>query len=195
MDKWGWFFGWVGVAALVLCLPLTVLGNLLTPRIREWWGRTTENRALNRFAWIQGQVSTINYFDQHPSDALGECLQEFWKVAGYGGCVFVSLIFMMLSRYPSSIQFFQMVVPSNPYFCQGIALGLSGALIYFCFPSACVALFDLGGLVKNMATVKACQERRGRLAEEAARLLAAYSRLRQTDDKPMGSSTQSESAN
>jgi len=39
----------VGVAALVLAIPMSILANIFTPKVRDWWGTTSKVRALKRY--------------------------------------------------------------------------------------------------------------------------------------------------
>jgi hypothetical protein len=50
------FFGWVGVVALLLVVPLNILSNTLTPHVQEWWATSTRARASKRIKWIDRQL-------------------------------------------------------------------------------------------------------------------------------------------
>jgi hypothetical protein len=56
METWAWFFGWVGLAALILTIPLNVAANVLTPIIRDWWASTSKTRGFKRHRQISQQM-------------------------------------------------------------------------------------------------------------------------------------------
>jgi hypothetical protein len=41
---------YIGVAALILAVPLAIIANLLTPRVRDWYSTTSQRRLRNRIA-------------------------------------------------------------------------------------------------------------------------------------------------
>ncbi len=43
----------VSVVALFLTIPLSIVGNLLTPRVRTWYSTTNQKRLLNRIEQLQ----------------------------------------------------------------------------------------------------------------------------------------------
>jgi hypothetical protein len=46
----------IGVSALILTVPLTIVGNLLTPKLRDWYSTTSEKRLRARIATLTSQL-------------------------------------------------------------------------------------------------------------------------------------------
>jgi len=47
----------LGTLAVILAVPLSVVANLLTPHIRDWYGRTSSRRLKKRIALLRERVS------------------------------------------------------------------------------------------------------------------------------------------
>lgn len=68
----------VGIVALFLAVPLTILGNILTPHVREWYSTTSSKRLQRRIAQIEATLSlakTAWTFTQ-PEWAIRDTLDE-----------------------------------------------------------------------------------------------------------------------
>jgi len=59
MDKWGWFFGWVGVVALLFVVPLNILSNFLTPKVSAWWALTSVKRREDRIIYLRASINVL----------------------------------------------------------------------------------------------------------------------------------------
>jgi hypothetical protein len=46
----------VGILALMLAIPLAVVANLLTPRVREWYSTTSSKRLKKRIAQLEEKL-------------------------------------------------------------------------------------------------------------------------------------------
>jgi hypothetical protein len=72
MDKFGSFFAWVGLLAFLLAIPMSILSNLLTPRVQAWWAIQSKSRAIRRITKIQAKLDKLS--NHSPFDALTHCL-------------------------------------------------------------------------------------------------------------------------
>jgi hypothetical protein len=72
MNKWGWLFGWVGLGAFVLAIPMAIAANLLTPKVRDWWASTSRSRALKRYEMLRREIWRLK--TRSDFDYLGRCL-------------------------------------------------------------------------------------------------------------------------
>jgi hypothetical protein len=50
---------WLAIAALILAVPLSVVGNLLTPILRNWWAQRSVASLQKRIAELEGLVSDM----------------------------------------------------------------------------------------------------------------------------------------
>jgi hypothetical protein len=82
MDKWGQFFGWVGIASFLLAVPLAVLANILTPKVRDWWASTSQKRRARRYKQLGTQIS--NYEKTNMGEALSTFLLTLSRVIALG---------------------------------------------------------------------------------------------------------------
>lgn len=46
----------VSICALILAIPLSIVGNLLTPKLRDWYSTTSEKRLQARIAKLNSQL-------------------------------------------------------------------------------------------------------------------------------------------
>lgn len=72
MDK-SVIFGWIGVVALILAMPLSITANLLTPLLKDWWSATSRVRGLKRYKSLGRTISAIKRGGE--SAALASCLR------------------------------------------------------------------------------------------------------------------------
>jgi predicted PurR-regulated permease PerM len=47
----------ISIAALVLALPLGIVGNILTPKLRDWYSTTSQKRLRARIATLSAQLA------------------------------------------------------------------------------------------------------------------------------------------
>ena len=59
----------VGVAALVLAIPMSILANIFTPKVRDWWATTSKVRAFKRYKQLGREI--IKFRKETEFDALG----------------------------------------------------------------------------------------------------------------------------
>lgn len=50
----------LAIAALVLAFPLTVIGNLVTPKIRNWWAKRSVSTLEARIAKLKAELSKMD---------------------------------------------------------------------------------------------------------------------------------------
>jgi hypothetical protein len=50
MGKLNWLFGWIGLLAFLLAIPMAILANILTPKVQDAWARTSKARAYKRYS-------------------------------------------------------------------------------------------------------------------------------------------------
>jgi hypothetical protein len=60
MDKFGYFAAWVGILGVLLAIPLTVLGNILTPKLVEWWSKSSAARRAHRVKVLKGEIHDLS---------------------------------------------------------------------------------------------------------------------------------------
>jgi hypothetical protein len=62
MDRFSLIVGVAGILALIFAVPMSIVANLVTPRIRSWWGARSQGRALVRISELK-QVLALNRGD------------------------------------------------------------------------------------------------------------------------------------
>jgi hypothetical protein len=56
----------IGVVAFFLSVPMSVLANLLTPRVQNWWALRSKNAARKRIASLERNLWRISQYHEHP---------------------------------------------------------------------------------------------------------------------------------
>jgi hypothetical protein len=93
---------WITAMAIVLAIPLTILGNVLTPRVVEWYAKTTQGRLRKRIAKLEARL--------HASEAEWTFTKLEWEMyrtnnwltrGTMGGfiCLFATLAIFTLFSY------------------------------------------------------------------------------------------------
>jgi hypothetical protein len=61
-------FGWwgfvVSIVTILLAVPLSMLANLLTPKVQSWWALTSKKRLARRIRWIKYEIENPPTFVQ-----------------------------------------------------------------------------------------------------------------------------------
>lgn len=70
------FATWVGIVAFVLAVPMSVLANVLTPKVQLFWAGTAKRRAAYRLWKLEEELKRLQWYDDNPIDAIGSLL--FW---------------------------------------------------------------------------------------------------------------------
>jgi len=85
----------IGTSALILAVPLSIVGNLLTPKLRDWYSATSEKKLQARIAALMRQLrqseqewtfTTVEWI-QYRTNA--RAIQTFFWLFG---CIFMSVI-------------------------------------------------------------------------------------------------------
>lgn len=93
----GWWGFWVGIAAIVLTVPLSMIGNILTPKVQNWWATRSENAMKKRIHTLRSRLA--DYESRFPEmtefeDVVSECLVSIVLMAMYiSPGVFMILVF------------------------------------------------------------------------------------------------------
>lgn len=53
---------WLAIAALVLAIPFGIIGNLLTPILKNWWARRSVIALGERIAELEGSLKNMDGF-------------------------------------------------------------------------------------------------------------------------------------
>jgi hypothetical protein len=49
----------IALVAILLAIPLSVLANLLTPKVQRWWGTTSRSRKIKRMENLKNELERI----------------------------------------------------------------------------------------------------------------------------------------
>jgi len=60
MDRFGIFAAWVGIVAFFLAIPMSVLGNILTPKLLSFWATTSLVRKERRIAKLRIDLKLLD---------------------------------------------------------------------------------------------------------------------------------------
>jgi len=92
----GWWGIFLSAVAILLAIPLSVVGNLLTPRLRNWWAQRSvnslRNRIINlekRLAFVSVSYKEIGEFEDFVLELLDTL---FYVVAGGAECTGFALL-------------------------------------------------------------------------------------------------------
>jgi hypothetical protein len=78
---------------LALAIPLSIIANLLTPRIQQWWASTSRSRKLKRIDAIKEELATIA-----SRSVKDEILWRASVILIFLALVFVSMAMMVFSE-------------------------------------------------------------------------------------------------
>jgi hypothetical protein len=73
MDKFGIFAAWVTIVAVLLAIPLSVIANILTPKVQVWWSKTSSIRLRRRINYVSSQLALSD--EEFYQNALRDSLQ------------------------------------------------------------------------------------------------------------------------
>jgi hypothetical protein len=96
MDPWGHFFGWVGIIALVLAIPLAVIANLLTPTVRQWWATTSTNRRKKRIKELNERLAEYQQALEQP-EVMGWHRVQLFKGISNATITFCTGIYALIA--------------------------------------------------------------------------------------------------
>jgi hypothetical protein len=67
MDSSSIFLGWTGITAFVVAVPLSILANLLTPLLSNWWERRVANTRTKSY---EGMIRRYRKIIDHSKEQL-----------------------------------------------------------------------------------------------------------------------------
>lgn len=76
----------IGALALLLAVPLSVVGNLCTPRVRQWWATTSISRKRRRVEAIKAEldkIASLNLTDTLLGIAFGTLFSLLNVIVGF----------------------------------------------------------------------------------------------------------------
>src|ERR1017187_3284658 len=71
----GWWGFWVGIAAILLTIPLAVVGNVLTPKLVNWWSERSHASLVKRIALLEDRLKDLQEHHAEYSPELGFLLR------------------------------------------------------------------------------------------------------------------------
>jgi hypothetical protein len=75
------------IIGILFAVPLSIVANLLTPRVALWWARRSEAIPRKRLARIDFELKRITHVDDNPIDVLAQVVSIVAQfVAGLGFC-------------------------------------------------------------------------------------------------------------
>jgi hypothetical protein len=133
---WGFVFG---ATALVLAVPLTIIGNVLTPKLLNWWASRSIISTQKRITSLERQLSKYEIFYKELSDTEDWILKGIEALGMLGSLIlmFTSLGILALGTVykPSQSWLWRFSVPFEymsllgmiftTFFVYGIFLKLS----------------------------------------------------------------------
>jgi|HubBroStandDraft_6_1064221.scaffolds.fasta_scaffold11339_3 hypothetical protein len=71
----GWWGFWIGVVAFVLAFPLSVMANIVTPKLLNWWSGRSRQSTMKRLEELRGTQARIALLP-HLSEAEDRILES-----------------------------------------------------------------------------------------------------------------------
>jgi hypothetical protein len=53
LGEWGFY---LGVVALILALPLNILANFISPRLKDWWSTRSRHKLIQRISFLEARL-------------------------------------------------------------------------------------------------------------------------------------------
>ena len=139
MDRWGFFFGLVGIAALVLAIPMSILANIFTPKVRDWWATTSKVRALKRYIELGREVNRFKRGSEF--NALARFCAGLLAVliAGFVSTLSIAFFLGLNENYIATINGMKLdkPVPASEIHVVGLSSLYTSVLFYLLF---CIAI-------------------------------------------------------
>ena len=110
---WRWFFAWVGLAAFVLAIPMAICANLATPKVRHWWGTTSNARRTRRIMALKAQLFRYMSFDTDAWDDTLSLGLRYFALAFL--CAVVFFLYALLPPLITALQW-PAPVPAGKWF-------------------------------------------------------------------------------
>ena len=84
------FVAWIGIVGFTLAIPMSVLANLLTPRIQNWWSTTSQARKNKRIEELKAKIKLFSGDD--PLFIKIECISQGLYYAARGILEFFGIV-------------------------------------------------------------------------------------------------------
>jgi MFS family permease len=112
MDKWGIIFGSVGVLAFLLAIPMSIVANILTPKLRDWWASTSRARGLKRYRYLGREIN--KHEKSEDFEELAQFASMLTAALGFGiFCLFALALFDSLNTIYIAVKNGQRVEDSS----------------------------------------------------------------------------------
>ena len=86
------------IIGILFAIPLSIVANLLTPRVASWWARRSGELPRKRLARIDFELKRITHVDNSPIDVLAQVVSIVAQfVAGAGFCGVTAAPLIVLS--------------------------------------------------------------------------------------------------
>jgi hypothetical protein len=110
LNRWG---GVVGLIALFATVPVGILINIATPRLEQWWARTSRTRLERRIKQLTGRIEFLTDFsDENRREVYAQLIR-------FGA---VTMLSMFSALYNADLVFFCLTRPCRSRF---LASGVS----------------------------------------------------------------------
>src|SRR5689334_2825347 len=108
----------LSIVALLLAFPLSLLANLLTPNIKNWWAQRSIKTLQRRIQKLEGDLAKINE-DVHMEDFF-DSLRSLFKILA----LIAYSLFCILGGMFIIFIFPDLKFATVPYFLYGIVLSV-----------------------------------------------------------------------
>ncbi len=80
MSSFELIVAWAGILGFLLAIPLSILGNLLTPKVKEWWATTSSARKQSRIKYLKARLLAFPDL-MSPEERQEETIRGLWQLA------------------------------------------------------------------------------------------------------------------
>lgn len=96
------FAFWIGLISLILALPLAVLGNLISPYVKNWYAEKSVHRTEKRICSLKSQLEKYRNFLHSPTVFIAYVIERFIKFPCviFSICSVLSLIVLFYEYQP-----------------------------------------------------------------------------------------------
>jgi len=113
------FWGFVlALAALLATVPLAILGNILTPKVKDWWASRSFKSLQSRIARLEQELTTAPTIEECLVSALKKSLWGLFMLV----CLVLSLGFTTLLQIQKAEV--SMVKPATTFLESHLTLGI-----------------------------------------------------------------------
>ena len=163
---------WVGIVSFILAIPLSILGNVLTPKFQRWWAKTAANRAHLRLANIAKTLSRLDDYDAHPIDPVGMLVKGIANTVLGMACLGIGILMLYMLSFPDPTLEARNIYVGAAYFMVLIGIAL------------CRWAFGTFSVDSDELTYSGRQKKRAALSVEVKQLFGRYPELESVDKLP-----------